>query len=132
MSDEVCEIVNIIPWSQELGDWCQHYIVRKPDGSEVEIRECECVFSPNNEMAGLTMINQFLYDNGVYCDVYSAIGERDDVAVHVSISWGDWKHDHGWCTELMRHLGYMKIGEVVTEEDGSDCYSAIHTYVKAV
>ena len=31
MTDEVCEIVSVVPWSQELNDWCQHYIVRKPD-----------------------------------------------------------------------------------------------------
>ena len=49
MTDEVCEVVGIVPWSEELNDWCQHYIVRKPDGSEVEIREVDCVFSPNKE-----------------------------------------------------------------------------------
>jgi hypothetical protein len=27
MTDEVCEIVSVIPWSKELNDWCEHYIV---------------------------------------------------------------------------------------------------------
>jgi hypothetical protein len=115
-----------------LNDWCEHYIVRKPDGSEVEIREYDCVFSPDAEKQGTSRIHQFLYDNGVYSEVWSAIGGDDDKAVYVSISWGDWKHEHGWCSDLMRYLGYVKVGEVVTEEDGSDCYSAEHTYVKAV
>lgn len=132
MSDEVCEVISVVPWTKELNDWCQHYIVRKPDGSEVEIRECDCVFSPDAEKKGTSRIYQFLYDNGVYSEVWSAIGGDDDNAVYVSISWGDWRHEHGWCSDLMRYLGYVKVGEVVTEEDGSDCYSAEHTYVKAV
>lgn len=132
MTDEVCEIISVIPWSQELNDWCQHYIVRKPDGSEAEIREAECVFSPDTEKKGVSRIFQFLYDNGVYSEVWSAIDGDNDNAVYVSIHWGDWKHEHLWARDLMSYLGYVKVGEVVTEEDGSDCYSAEHTYIKKV
>lgn len=132
MTDEVCEIVSVVPWSKELNDWCQHYIVRKPDGTEAEIREVDCVFSPDTERQGASRIYQFLRDNGVYSEVWSALGGDDVKAVCVSISWGDWKHDHLWARDLMSYLGYVKVGEVVTEEDGSDCYSAEHTYVKAV
>ena len=46
------------------------------------------------------------------------------------IEWGDWKHDHKFCDDLMRVLGYDLLQEELTEEDGSDCYSAIHYYVK--
>ena len=132
MSDEICEVISVVPWSQELNDWCQHYIVRKPDGTEAEIREVECVFSPDTEKKGMSRIHQFLYDNGVYNEVWSAIGGDDDKAVYVSISWGDWKHEHLWARDLMRYLGYVQVGVVVTEEDGSDCYSAEHTFVKAM
>lgn len=132
MNDEVCEVISVVPWSQELNDWCQHYIVRKPDGTEAEIREVECVFSPDTEKKGMSRIYQFLRDNGVYSEVWSALGGDDVKAVCVSISRGDWKHDHLWARNLMSYLGYVKVGEVVTEEDGSDCYSAKHTYVKAV
>ena len=132
MSDEVCEVISVVPWTKELNDWCEHYIVRKPDGSEVEVRECDCVFSPDAEKEGVSRIHQFLYDNGVYGEVWSAIGGDNVNAVYVSISWGDWKHEHLWARDLMSYLGYVQVGVVVTEEDGSDCYSAEHTYVKSV
>jgi hypothetical protein len=31
----------------------------------------------------------------------------------------------------MRYLGYTEIGNEVTEENGSDCYSADHYYLKS-
>ena len=127
MSDEVCEIISVIPWSPELKDYCMHYVVRKPDGSEVEVRECDCVFSPNAEKEETSRIYQFLNDNGVDGEVSSADNE-----VYVYISWGDWKHDHAWCQELMRYLGYKRVSFDVTDEDGSDCFSAEHIYIKAV
>ena len=47
------------------------------------------------------------------------------------IFWGDWKHAHKWFDHKVRQFltseGYdVQIVEVVTQEDGSDCYSAIH------
>ena len=129
MTDEVCEIVSVVPWSKELNDWCQHYIVRKPDGTEVEIREVECVFSPNKDKPTDYMVHDFLNDNGVWADVYPHYGTS---ALVVSISWGDWKHEHLWARDLMSYLGYAEIGSKVTEEDGSDTYSAEHYFVKAV
>lgn len=47
----------------------------------------------------------------------------------VSIRWGDWKHEHlraKWLCE--QHGGYV-MSSAVTEEDGSDCYSAEHRIV---
>jgi disulfide oxidoreductase YuzD len=128
MTDEVCEIVSVIPWSKELNDWCEHYIVRKPDGTEVEIREAECVFSPNKEKPTDYMIHDFLNDNGVWAEVYQY--NQSIAAYVVSISWGDWKHEHLWAKSLMSYLGYVEIGSKVTEEDGSDTYSAEHYFLK--
>lgn len=127
MTDEVCEIVSVVPWSEELNDWCQHYIVRKPDGTEVEIREVECVFSPNTEKPTDYMIHDFLNDNGVCAEVYKHF---DLPVMVVDIWWGDWKHEHLWAKTLMSYLGYGEIGCKVTEEDGSDCYSAEHYFLK--
>ena len=127
MTDEVCEIVSVVPWSKEMNDWCQHYIVRKPDGSEVEIREVECVFSPDKEKPIDYMIHDFLNDNGVWGEVYKHF---DLPVMVVDISWGDWKHEHGWCKCLMEYLGYREIGCKVTEENGSDTYSAEHYFIK--
>ena len=128
MTDEVCEIVKVVPWSKELNDWCEHYVVRKPDGSEVEIREVDCVFSPNKEKLTGYMIHDFLNDNGVWAEVYQY--NQSIAAYVVSISWGDWKHEHLWARDLMSYLGYVEIGNKVTEEDGSDCYSAEHYFIK--
>lgn len=129
MNDEVCEIVNVIPWSQELNDYCQHYIVKGADGKEKEVREVECVFSPDYTKRHIgDTIHSFLNDNGVWADVYC---QTDDIVV-VNIDWGDYKHDHMWCQDLMGYLGYKRVSFDVTDEDGSDCFSAEHTYIKAV
>ena len=50
--------------------------------------------------------------------------------VHIEIYWGDWKHDHWRCQYLMEKFGYRQKSEVITEEDGSDTYSAHHVYIK--
>ena len=126
MTDEVCEIVSVVPWSKELNDWCEHYIVRKPDGTEVEIREVDCVFSPNKEKATDYMIHDFLNDNGVWAEVYHKL---DGAVMCVDIEWGDWRHSHLWARDLMSYLGYVEVGSKVTEEDGSDCYSAEHYFI---
>lgn len=129
MSDEVCEVISVVPWSQELNDWCQHYIVKGADGIEKEVREAECVFSPDYTKKNIDeTIFSFLNDNGVWAEVYC---QTNNIVV-VNIDWGDWRHSHLWARDLMRYLGYVQVGVVVTEEDGSDCYSAEHTFVKAM
>lgn len=56
---------------------------------------------------------------------------NDYCGLCVDISWGDWKHDH-WCAdeltrEVLDEMGYKyTITTQVTEEDGSDTYSATH------
>ena len=50
--------------------------------------------------------------------------------IEVSVHNGDWKHDHLWARDLMSYLGYNEIGNRVTEEDGSDTYSAEHYFLK--
>lgn len=58
---------------------------------------------------------------------------NDYCGLCVEITWGDWKHDH-WAVdevvrEVLNRMGYAgkyTITTQVTEEDGSDCYSAIH------
>ena len=70
-------------------------------------------------------IMEYLESNQLYpSDVFVA-----DDRVMVDISWGDWKHDHLRCDDLMEDLGYALVEEEVTEEDGSDCYSAIRHYI---
>jgi hypothetical protein len=53
----------------------------------------------------------------------------NDRLVYIELEWGDWKHDHLRLEWLMEKNDFRQIGEVTTEEDGSDCYSAIHTFI---
>ena len=50
--------------------------------------------------------------------------------VHVEVEWGDWKHDHLRLKQIMEQNGFSQTDERLTEEDGSDCYSAEHIYMK--
>jgi len=43
---------------------------------------------------------------------------------------GDWKHSHLRLRYLMDLIGYSQVFERVTDEDGSDWYTAIHRYAK--
>ena len=58
-------------------------------------------------------------------------------ALIIEVEWGDWKHDHWMIDDLVQEkaddLGMVLLAatSVVTEEDGSDCYSATHKYIFA-
>lgn len=67
-------------------------------------------------------INNVLTDN-------SGHKVPDNYVYDITIEWGDWKHDHGYCDYLMSQKGYTKVSELTTEEDGSDTYSSIHRYL---
>ena len=64
-------------------------------------------------------------------DLHYEYGINPKGEVNVEVHWGDWKHDHGWCATLMGYIGYVQDDVVVTEDNGSDCYSARHYYAKA-
>lgn len=55
----------------------------------------------------------------------------DPGVISICITWGDWKHDHLRLDNIMEGLGYTHITTNVTEEDGSDAYSATHYYCEA-
>ena len=50
--------------------------------------------------------------------------------IAVEVRWGDWKHEHWRMDWLMKEnfTDLRSIHEVTTEDNGSDCYSAIHYY----
>lgn len=58
------------------------------------------------------------------------IYEIEKNEVLVCISWGDWRHQHLACDQIMKQLGYLKVQEVVTESNGDDAYSSEHSFVK--
>lgn len=62
---------------------------------------------------------------------YFEVNIEQNGVVTILVEWGDWKHEHAYLRTLMRSIGYDEIDEVVTEENGSDCYSAMH-YFEAV
>ncbi len=72
-------------------------------------------------------INSYLMENGIYADYITNFRNIESVIL-ISID-GDWKHDHGYLDYLMAEKGYKKVGEEVTNEDGSDWYESVHTYV---
>ena len=126
MNTEKVFIVVNVKDCNEVQDWCQHYVIRDKDGNEKEIREVDCVATPReNCSCEDERIAKFLEDNGVCAEVYI-----NRIIVNVFIN-GDWKHEHGWGDVLMGYLGYKKVNEEVTEENGSDWYGSIHRYVLA-
>lgn len=79
----------------------------------------------NSDLETERKIQKYLDDHNLWGEV-----SVQDGTVYVEIHWGDWKHDHWYCQDLMSELGYVLVGKEVTEEDGSDTFSAIHTYEK--
>ena len=72
------------------------------------------------------VIRNLLENAGIYANVYSTT--RNSIAV--DIEWGDWKHDHLACKYIIKnHFPECEIFDKVTEEDGSDTYSATHLVV---
>lgn len=73
-------------------------------------------------------ICKMLRDNDIYADVE----QYDDLpVVNVSIYRGDWKHEHARAKWLISEniKGVIYLNTKVTEDDGSDCYSADHRYI---
>lgn len=102
------------------------YVVVDENGKEQEVERGYVVFLPDTNKDEVSMVSSYLSDNEVYAEVQK---DRDEVIV--SISWGDWKHEHGWCEDLMSYIGYTQIDVEETEENGSDCYSADHYFAKS-
>lgn len=78
----------------------------------------------------MNKVENTLYEDGVWADVYRGYDDFKNEVLKIDISWGDWKHDHlraKWVIEDVLGINVIKWETDVTEEDGSDCYSAIHT-----
>lgn len=75
-------------------------------------------------------LTQKFFDDGGYYDIWA-----DEGAIQAQIYWGDWKHDHLYFKSVVQKFFddldiNIKIDSEVTEEDGSDVYSALHTIRK--
>lgn len=74
-------------------------------------------------------LENFLREEDAYYELW--FDEKDDT-INAEIEWGDWKHDHLWfdhvATQYLKGQGYdVDVDVEVTDEDGSDTYSAIHS-----
>lgn len=76
-------------------------------------------------------IDKLLSEHDLWATVYDDRTIGGVYVLKILKEWGDWKHDHLYIrhlvTEFLRELGLPYVyDEVVTEEDGSDTYSAEH------
>lgn len=72
---------------------------------------------------------KYLKSKNMYPEMYV----DSDNTLCVSIQWGDWKHDHMYIDSLINNFFFnrgliLNRDTVVTEDDGSDVYSATHYY----
>ena len=74
-------------------------------------------------------IERYLNSYELYPDSITGIGPESRI-IKIEINYGDWKHEHGRCMKLMMRIGYVRQDMNVTEDTGSDCFSAVHTYAK--
>lgn len=121
----ICTIKEVKSY-KEVNDYTDHYICETEDGKTREVRDWEVVAIPDYSLPVDEMIYHYLLDNSIYADVWTS---GNEIAVH--IDWGDWKHSFLCARNLMEHLGYIMVEEDVTEENGSDCYSATQIYEKS-
>lgn len=84
-------------------------------------------------------ISKKLDENSLWVDDVEVYEDASEIYIDISISWGDWKHEHLRLDYLMFDILYeynpklayncFKKNEEITEEDGSDTYSAVHKYM---
>lgn len=57
---------------------------------------------------------------------------KDEDRFELQVNWGDWSHEHRFALSLIGEIApefdYVKT---ITEENGSDCYSAEYTFFRA-
>lgn len=73
-------------------------------------------------------IHQLMAEHHIMGELVDYSEQKKMVAVEVI--WGDWKHEH-WRLDWLIGQAFpnlRSIHQVATEEDESDCYSAIHYY----
>lgn len=85
----------------------------------------------------MSEIKTELKKNHIYSDLYDEYGFRknDSFVLKIDIDKGDWKHDHRLADIIVSNVAdrydnieIVKVSENVTDDDGSDTYSATHTY----
>lgn len=111
------------------GDFYDYYFVVSNGTETRKVLWHDTVVVPEDNEDEQYRIEKYLSDNGFYFDDISQEEIVKTPIYRISISWGDWKHDHGWLDSLMSYIDYEAFNEIVTEENGSDCYSSEHIFV---
>jgi hypothetical protein len=82
-------------------------------------------------LTGKVLVNKItdvLFDWNLFDDV-SYNDFENKIEIKVFVERGDWKHDHLCVVHLIADTFCPdEIREEVIEEDGSDCYSAVHIF----
>ena len=76
-------------------------------------------------MIDVDEIQKILNEAGICAEVEQ---EMCPSLIEITITWGDWKHDHGCLQYLMQQQGLTYVKGIILEENGSDCYSAKHIF----
>lgn len=78
------------------------------------------------------IIRKLMDENGIVGEIQNVerVFDAHRNMVAVEVIWGDWKHEHARLDWLVGENipNLRSIHTTTTEEDGSDCYSAIHYY----
>ena len=61
--------------------------------------------------------------------MYYFISVINSSSVEIKVNDGDWTHEHLYLQRVMEKNGFTLLDKRVTAEDGSDCYSAVHSYM---
>lgn len=71
-------------------------------------------------------IYEYLKNHDIYAEVWE--DKNLSCVIYIRID-GDWKHDHQYCTYLMKEYGYSTLGEKDIEDNGDDWYESTHIFV---
>lgn len=76
-------------------------------------------------------LSTILSENDFHCsDIIFFKNIHNDNCVRIQIDNGDWKHDHVRLEKFMKKKFKIKsYFQTVIEQDGSDVYSAYHTFI---
>lgn len=126
----------LIYWKYRAED--SRYFLASVAESQEEAKECAEDYAKRKEVTKIVPVSEIFTDcEGLEEQIRKLLDElgiTDDTLEmkHKEFSLkvtGDWKHEHLHTNQIIEKTFNCKlISEDVTEEDGSDFYTAIHTY----
>jgi len=111
-----------------VGEYMKETTQVKPHSDKLEEAEDEedIILDKVRNIANELM--QYFEKNSIYAELLDYSYNKPYGHILYEIAWGDWKHDHLYSKKLVEEFfggsGSVAINSEVTEEDGSDTYSA--------